>query len=54
MAKRHGRPSAEYRYEHYDPRDGSQPIVLPTGTPGNSPPPAPQDTDDSPKDGGTD
>jgi hypothetical protein len=20
MAKRHGRPSAEYRYEHYDPR----------------------------------
>jgi hypothetical protein len=20
MAKRHGRPSAQYRYEHYDPR----------------------------------
>ena len=20
MAKRHGRPSSEYRYEHYDPR----------------------------------
>jgi hypothetical protein len=20
MAKRHGRPSVQYRYEHYDPR----------------------------------
>jgi hypothetical protein len=23
MAKRHGRPSVQYRYEHYDPRFGS-------------------------------
>jgi hypothetical protein len=23
MAKRHGRPSAQYRYEHYDPIVGS-------------------------------
>jgi hypothetical protein len=23
MAKRHDRPSAQYRYEHYDPRYGS-------------------------------
>ena len=24
MAKRHGRPSVQYRYEHYDPRFGSK------------------------------
>jgi hypothetical protein len=23
MAKHHSRPSAQYRYEHYDPRSGS-------------------------------
>jgi len=23
MAKRFGRPSAQYRYEHYDPRSGA-------------------------------
>jgi hypothetical protein len=27
MAKRYGRPSSQYRYEHYDPRSASgQPI----------------------------
>ena len=25
MAKRFGRPSAQYRYEHYDPRWGAAP-----------------------------
>jgi hypothetical protein len=24
MAKRYGRPSAQYRYEHYDPVTGAQ------------------------------
>jgi hypothetical protein len=28
MAKRHGRPSVQYRYEHYDPRASM--IVYPT------------------------
>jgi hypothetical protein len=23
MAKRHGRPSVQYRYEHYDPYQGN-------------------------------
>ncbi len=30
MAKRFGRPSAQYRYEHYDPRLGA------TGAPGTT------------------
>jgi hypothetical protein len=30
MAKRHGRPSAQYRYEHYDPRPSMTSIVLPS------------------------
>jgi hypothetical protein len=29
MAKRHGRPSVQYRYEHYDPRASMIDIALP-------------------------
>lgn len=28
MAKRHGRPSAQYRYEHYDPWGGGLPMIV--------------------------
>ena len=35
MAKRHGRPSLEYRYEHYDPRfiERCSPLLTIAATP---------------------
>jgi hypothetical protein len=53
MAKRHGRPSAEYRYEHYDPRSDQQVDKPLPGAQKNPPTPVPQDADASPKDGDT-
>ena len=31
MAKRYGRPSAQYRYEHYDPTPWETPYKLDAG-----------------------
>jgi len=45
MAKRHGRPSAQYRYEHYDPF-GDSASTSSSDSPGDSPSPGSTDNQD--------
>ena len=46
MAKRHGRPSAQYRYEHYDPFGDSSSTASSSDSPGDSPNPGSTDNQD--------